>query len=229
MVSATAAHHLTGYRVERYGPHESVPTAETADQLATAKPLARPGDFLLTHSSGIYGTLIRFGEALRYTGQDKIFAHWSHAAIFVDESGNIIEALGGGVQKRNISVYAETEYVVTHLPATTSLADRQHAVDFAEFCLSDPYGWLTILYIALFLVTGTKLGFGVDGQQICSALVARCMERIGEIFSENEPWHLMPADLAKHFDIRLVGDCGQIPPQQAGVISASKPGWRRKT
>ena len=229
MVSPTAAHHLAGYRVERYGPHESVPTAHTADLLTTAKPLARAGDFLLTHSSGIYGTLIRFGEALRYTGQDKIFAHWSHAAIFVDESGNIIEALGGGVQKRNISVYNQTEYVVTHLPATTSLEDRQHAVEFAEFCLNDPYGWLTIVYIALFLVTGTNISFGVDGQQICSALVARCIERIGEIFSENEPWHLMPADLAKHFDVRLVGDRGQTPPLHAGVIAASKPRWRGKS
>jgi hypothetical protein len=37
----------------------------------------------------------------------------SHGAIFVDESGNIVEALGGGVQKRNIAEYDDTGYAVS--------------------------------------------------------------------------------------------------------------------
>ena len=136
------------YRRERYGPRERVATPQTPIVPVTGRPLARPGDFILTHSSGWYGTLIRFGEALRYRGSYKVFAHWSHAGIFVDDSGEIIEALGGGVQKRNISVYDETEYVVVHVPVETSPLDRQHAVEFADFCLHDPYGWLTIISIA---------------------------------------------------------------------------------
>jgi uncharacterized protein YycO len=68
--------------------------------------------------------VIRFGETLRYWGKDKVFAHWSHAAIFVNDTGDIVEALGGGVQKRNISVYQGTEYVVVHLPTTTTTLDR---------------------------------------------------------------------------------------------------------
>lgn len=221
------AHHLIGFQVVRYGPHESVPTAESAAARAMAQPVARPADFILTHSTGVYGQLIRFGEALRYRGWNKIFAHWSHAAIFADESGDIIEALGGGVQKRNISVYEGTEYVVVHLPVSTSPTDRQHAVEFAEFCLNDAYGWLTIVSISLCLLTGSKFSFGVDGEQICSALVARSLERIGEIFTENEPWQLMPADLAKHFDVRLVGERGQVPDPDTGVIRFSKLGRRQ--
>jgi hypothetical protein len=124
-VMTTAAPQLSGYQVRRYGPGESVPIARTAVALAEKLPIAQPADFLLTHSSGVYGGLIRFGEALRYWGKDKIFAHWSHAAIFVDEDGNIIEALGSGVQKRNISVYGGTEYVIVHLPSTTSVLDRR--------------------------------------------------------------------------------------------------------
>jgi len=216
------------FRRERYGPRERVATPHNPIVPGTGKPLARPGDFILTHSSGWYGTLIRFGEALRYRGADTVFAHWSHAAIFVDESGEIIEALGGGVQKRNISVYDETEYVVVHLPEGTSALDRQHAVEFADFCLHDPYGWLTIVSIALCLLTGAKFSFGVDGQQICSALVARCLERIGEIFSEDDPWHLIPADLAKHFDVQLIGDKGQVPDQETGVSASSRLGRRRR-
>jgi len=227
MASPSPAPHLSGYQVCRYGPNESVSIARTAVALTEGVPIAQPGDFILTHSAGIYGGLIRFGEMLRYWGRDKVFAHWSHAAIFVDEDGNIIEALATGVQKRNISVYRGTEYVVVHLPAATASLDRKEAVDFAEFCLNDAYGWLTILNIGLCLLTGAKLSLGIDGQQICSALVARCLERIGEIFPEAEPWQLMPADLAKHFDVRLTGDKGQPPHPDEGVVRFSKPGRKR--
>jgi uncharacterized protein YycO len=228
MASASVAPKASGYQVRRYGPNESVPLVTAAAPISATNPSALPGDFILTHSSGIYGRVIRFGEALRYRGQDKVFAHWSHAAIFVDNDGNIIEALGGGVQKRNISVYHGTEYVVVHLPLITTPPDRDEAVKFADFCLNDAYGWLTIINVALCLLTGAKISFGVDGQQICSALVARCIERIGEIFTEAEPWHIMPADLAKHFDVRLTGDKGQPPNWDKGVIRFSKPGKRRR-
>ena len=130
------------------------------------------------------------------------------------------------MQQRNISVYHGTEYVVVHLPATTTPLDRQQAIEFAEFSLNDPYGWLTIVSTALCLLTGAK--FSVDGQQICSALVARCIERIGEIFPEGEPWHLAPADLAKHFDVRLKGEQGRPPHPDAGVSRFSKPGKRQR-
>jgi hypothetical protein len=226
MSSASIAPHAKGYQIRRYGPHESVPLLKSAP-MAIANPVALSGDFLLTHSAGLYGTLIQFGEAIRYWGEDKVYAHWSHAAIFVDSDGSIIEALSGGVQKRNISVYQGTEYVVLHLPRTTTPHDRQEAVKFAEYCLDDEYGWLTIVSIGLCLLTGAKFSFGVDGQQICSALVARCIERIGEIFPEAEPWHAMPADLAKHFDVRLTGEKGPAPHPDAGVIRFSKLGKRR--
>jgi uncharacterized protein YycO len=228
MTSVSVAPHTSGYQVRRYGPNESVPISTTPISVPVTNPVAQPGDFILTHSSGIYGSVIRFGEAIRYWGQDKVFAHWSHAAIFINATGDIIEALGGGVQQRNISVYHGTEYVVVHLPATTIPLDREEAVKFANFCLNDPYGWLTIVNIALCLLTGAKISVGVDGQQICSALVARCIERIGEIFPEAEPWHLTPADLAKHFDVRLTGEKGQSPDPDAGVTRFSKPGRRRR-
>jgi uncharacterized protein YycO len=223
---APAEQSIRGYRAVRYGPGESVAVGAPVVGLIAGRPHARQGDFILTHSTGLYGTLIRFGEGLRYWGTDAQFAHWSHAAIFVDDDGTIIEALGGGVQKRNISVYRDTEYVVVYLPESTCRPDRQHAGDFAEFCLSDKYGWLTIVSIGLSLLTGGKFGFGIDGQQICSALVARSIERIGEIFKESEPWHIMPADLAKHFDVRLTGERGRPPERSEGVVAASRPGRR---
>lgn len=170
------------------------------------------GDFILTHGKSWTSRLIRFGEAIRYRGPNKEFARWNHAAIFVSAKGDIIEALGAGVQQRNISVYRDTEYHVVHLEDVINV-NREHEVAFAEACLNEHYGWLTIVSIALSLLTASKFGFGVDGQEICSALVARCLERTGEIFP-TDPWHIMPADLAKYFNVQAAdpkATIGKVP------------------
>jgi hypothetical protein len=181
-----------------------------------------PGDFILTHGASWTSRMIRFGQTLRYWGPDKIFTRWNHAAIFINEEGNIIEALGGGVQMRNISVYKHTEYHVVHLENVVDI-NRIHEVEFAQACLNEDYGWLTIVSIALSLLTGSKLAFGVDGQQICSALVARCLERTGEIFP-TDPWQIMPADLAKYFNVQPVepnATIGTVPGADCNVLARS--------
>ncbi len=199
-----------GRTVQRFGPGEEV-----------VEPV--PGDFILTHGASWTSRMIRFGQKLRYWGKDRIYTRWNHAAIFVAQNGDIVEALGAGVQRRNISVYKGTEYHVIHLQNALA-EDRDHEVEFALACLDDSYGWLTILSIALSLLSASKFGFGVDGQEICSALVARCLERTGEIFPE-DPWHLMPADLAKYFDVRpsdLNAAFGKVPDRTAAVQIRSK-------
>jgi hypothetical protein len=181
-----------------------------------------PGDFVFTHGTSWTSRMIRFGERIRYWGPDEKFTRWNHVAIFINKDGDIIEALGGGVQQRNISVYKQTEYHVVHLENVLD-ANRDHEVEFARACLNDHYGWLTIVSIALCLLTGSKIGFGVDGQEICSALVARCLERTGEIFP-TDPWHMMPADLAKYFNIQSLdpnATVGTIPDADSGVLARS--------
>lgn len=215
-----------GFRTKRYGPGESV--LDDRAEPAQGRPAVAPGDFILTHGTGLSGALIHFGEALRYRGAQSVFAHWTHTAIFINSTGDLIEAVEAGVQQRNVSVYGGTEYVVVRLPEETSDEDRQHAVAFAQYCLDDSYSWLTIVSIGLVLLTGGKLSFGIDGQQICSTLVAQCIERIGMIFTEGEPWQLMPADLAKQFDAREIGDKGTVPDLDSGVERFSRPGGRRK-
>ncbi len=191
---------------------------------APGEQVANPcaGDFILTHGASWTSRLIRFGEKIRYRGADKKFARWNHAALFINEKGDIIEALGAGVQQRNISEYKETEYHVVHLENVVDV-NRAHEVAFAQACLNDHYGWLTIVSIGLSLLTGSKLGFGVDGQEICSALVARCLERTGEIFPI-DPWHMMPADLAKYFNVQPAdpnATIGKIPDARSGVQERS--------
>jgi hypothetical protein len=158
----------------------------------------RPGDFILTHGKAWTSRLIQLGQKLRIHGDDSKYTYWNHAAIFVNANGDIIEALGAGVRERNIRVYQPIEYHVVRIAAGTE--DREEAVRFARSCVDEEYGWVTIASIAMSLLTGTKFSFGFDGQQICSGLVARAMERTWAIFSRM-PANIMPADLAKYYQV----------------------------
>ncbi len=189
----------------------------------------QPADFILTHANAFTSELIRLGQRLRYRGRNRKYAHWSHAGIFINADGDLIEAVGTGVQKRNISVYKDTEYCVVRLQGV-SPEERAQAVRFAEYSLRKSYGWFTIAGVVCSLLLGSKFGFGVDGQQICSALVARCLERTGEIFTEEEPWHITPAGLAKHFrvDTGAGHSRGCIPGPHEEVKQKAPHHWIRR-
>jgi hypothetical protein len=167
--------------IEHHGPGERMVDPE-------------PGDFILTHRGELISQLIRFGQQLRFQGADRAYTYWNHTAIVVTSGGAIVEALGTGVERRSISDYDPTQYTVVRI--TASAEDRAEAAVFAERCVGHPYGWATIVSIALSLLTGAKLSFGFNGQLICSGLVARALERTTAIF-EDEPSHIMPAQLAK--------------------------------
>lgn len=172
--------------ITSYGPGQSV----TAPQ---------PGDFLLlSEGEDAWTRLIRFGQGLRYRGPRRQCARWNHAALFVDTQGTIIEALSSGVARRPVADYAPQDYVVVHLELSDE--DRREAVAFAASCLHDGYGWLTIASVVLLVLTGTTLAFGLDGQEICSGLVAGSLEHAGVIFPRDAT-HLMPADLAAFYGV----------------------------
>jgi hypothetical protein len=175
----------------------------------------RPGDFVLTHGDAWTSKLIRFGQGLRFRGPDAKYTYWNHAVIVVDYEGTIIEAIGSGVVKRNIAVYEPTQRTVVHIDAAEQ--DREQARAFAESALNAEYGYLTIVSMAYSLITGGKFSIGFDGQHICSGLVARALERTGLIF-EHDPSHIMPADLAKLYDVNPPPPGtprGVIPPRSA--------------
>ncbi len=178
--------------VERLGPGEEATDIE-------------PGDFILTHGDAWTSKLIRFGQRLRIHGADRKFTWWNHAALISSASGGLIEALGAGVVRTEISKYKPVEY---HLVRTgASRLDRDEMLAFGEWAAGDRrrsgrqrYGYVTILSIALTLLTGAKFSFSIEGQMICSGLVARSEERGTAIFSR-DPTHIMPADLAKYYQV----------------------------
>lgn len=173
-----------------------------------------PGDFILTHGNTWVSRLIRVGQYLRFWGADRKYAWWNHAAMVISPDGKLIEALGAGVLLTHISRYKKTQYHLVRLGNIATTHDRRQAVVFARWCLGEKYGYLTIVSIALSLLTGGKFTFGFDGQSICSGLVARALERTDAIFNRS-PSHTMPADLAKYFEVEPPdpsSDIGEIPP-----------------
>lgn len=186
----------------------------------------QPGDFILTHGKAWTSRLIRVGQRLRFVGESRKYTFWNHTALIVNDEGDLVEALGAGVQRRNISVYQATEYQLVRIEA--SVEDRRQMVAFAETCVDLKYGYAVIASIAFSLLTGTKLSFGFEGQYICSGLVARCLERTDYLLPVRERLpqvvvrsssHTMPAHLAEFFRVDPPG-----PGATAGVIPDASRG-----
>ncbi len=189
-------------------PHAYPPGKEPAQWV--------PGDVILTHSPhGLFGRLIRFGEKLRYRSkEDEPYTWFNHAAIVISpdpETGKprLAEALGDGIKTNPASKYLPEWFAYIDIGADNP--DRDEIVEFAEreAELHTEYGSIQIASIAMSLIAGGRLTVGMDGSEICSALVAKALrgagywwERGGRIVDEK---YLTPADLAASFhteDIR---------------------------
>ncbi len=158
-----------------------------------------PGDFLLVKAHGLQGWLITLGQKMRIHGADRKYVKWAHAALIVDGDGLLIEAVGKGVRKFPLDRYNDRDYQLFRINASDE--DREQAVAFARWALDNHarYGRLAIVSIALSMLTGGRLTFFIDGQFVCSGLVASALERAGSIFNRNAA-NVTAADLAKYFD-----------------------------
>lgn len=169
----------------RYGPGEAAQTYTR-------------GDFILTHGNKTYDRLIHWAQGLKMHGPDRKYTRWNHAALIIDEQGTIVEANGDGVDSNPISKYTPTEYYLVHIEAAD--IERDNEVKFGQWAEGQRYGKLTIFSVFLSLLFGSTIIFALQGQEICSGLVARALERTGYIF-DDDPAHIMPADLAKCFEV----------------------------
>lgn len=153
-----------------------------------------PGDFILVADNSFFSKLVAFGQSIRFS--DNTCKKWTHAAIIVTPEGKLIEANGRSVATSDIGKYKGKEYFLVTIDA--SIEDRQEAINFAISCLNQEYGWMTIFSIAVSLLTGLKFSFGFDGQEICSGLVARSLERTKAIFPRDAS-HITPCELATYY------------------------------
>ena len=176
------------------------------------------GDVILVRSHGPIGSLIRFGERVRYLGwlvallwlvkcilriarPDEPTDPWwvSHAAVCVGDG--LVEAQAAGLQAVPLSKYDGAETVVVRLadlrPDVTT-ADRSRLVLFAraQLALHGRYGWLSIGSIVLQLITPLRLDVSWDSALTCSAFAAQCLEHAGVLLATRSSLTTMPADLA---------------------------------
>jgi hypothetical protein len=187
--------------VEQVGPGGCANGYEHADTptgLRDTGGAPLPGDFILTHGDEWTSRLIRFGQGLRFRGERAKYTYWNHTALVVSQSGALVEALGTGVAERSIHDYDPTQYTVVRIRASDE--DRAEAAAFARACVGAKYGQVSIVSIAISLITGGTFAFAIDGQLICSGLVARALERTTAIF-KHDPARIMPAELAEFFAV----------------------------
>ncbi len=160
------------------------------------------GDFLLTgvKQTNIFSRAIKLGAWLRR--YDKAYRRFSHAALVIDPDGTLAEALSNGVHRSPISKYDEPNYriVRTHV----SELDQAQVLAFAKSVLEareNGYGYPTIAGLALYCLTGAPFCIETAGTAICSGFVCDALTRAGFIW-KRPPFAMMPADLAKAFDVR---------------------------
>jgi hypothetical protein len=187
-------------------PHDEVLAAVPVEtfQPGEAVPDPMAGDFYLTHGDGRESRLIRRGQALRFRGDDRTYTYYNHAGLFIDAKGAVVEAQPNGVMLRNISHYTQKQYTVVRIGAIADERDREQMVSFARASVGERFGWVTMASTALHLVTGGRLAISLSGTTICSGLVARCLER-SSLVNLGDPAQMMPADLAKLFDVKAPG------------------------
>ncbi|HEY8762298.1 MAG TPA: hypothetical protein VIP52_15455 [Candidatus Dormibacteraeota bacterium] len=176
---------MSHFRVERYGPGEQATKF-------------KPGDFILTHRNHAVSRMIRLAQRVR--GRERKYSYWSHAGVIVDQDGSLVEAESKGVLRSPLSKYAPEEYHLVDLGDTAGDRDRKQVVAFAESLVGQPFGLLDLFSVGLSLFTGAKVNVSYESHLMCSALVARALERTDAIFPD-EPSHMLPADLARFYGV----------------------------
>jgi uncharacterized protein YycO len=174
--------------VQRYGPGEAATEYEL-------------GDFILSHRNRPIAGLISLGQKRRFRGADAIYAHWSHCALIVDKDGTLVEAEALGVVKTPISKYTAKEYHLVRLGDEFDAEGRRRAVEYANQQVGAGFGYLALVGVSIYLLSGLPLRLMRRNHQICSELVVRALQA-GGLIKDMDPSLTLPADLAKRFNVR---------------------------
>jgi hypothetical protein len=153
--------------------------------------VSAPGDigFVCQHDWTAFW--IQVAQRVKY-GKGSPAARWNHVFIVTDDVGGIIQANQSGVERGHLRQYIHDEYELRRPPYAPG--GGQIVAEAATHHLGRKYGWLTIASVTLSLLTGTKLRFGIAGDEICSGEAADDVTRANIDVGPDESFST-PADL----------------------------------
>lgn len=159
-----------------------------------------PGDIALindyTGQGDLIGNLIYDGEKSRHGRAD-----WTHAVGIVSETGDIVEAMGPGVQRNNISEYPAANVTVIHLPLKAYDPRRAYAVRFWLNTVGQEYGWPDFIGLAVSLAFGLNVLVHSNRMPICSENCARATESATDHGYPYTSDAMMPQDLGVYWGL----------------------------
>lgn len=198
----------------------------------------QPGDLVFCHSKGIIGKAIRLGEWLRWrTGH-----FYNHVAVVQEQAGTdwtVVQAEARGVTRTSLlsTVAPGGSYLVLRVPN----ADPMKVVTFAQSQVGKKYGWVSILSIAIRILTPRWLplpSVRANRTWICSALAAESARFSGWLSDWDDIYSVTPAQLyaaikgvgvrdvmkivAQETEVRYGGTSTQATPQKRGVSARKR-------
>jgi len=165
----------------------------------------QPGDIGFSHSDGLMGKAIRFGERIRWGEKP---SHWNHAFI-VDEV-KLVGSVTEGYRLETTVIQAEPSGVTNDKPISsvgaytlmepTPRMSRAAILEFARSQVGSEYGWGSIASCALDCMTPNWApSFRRPGTWICSALVAEALRFGGWLHNFDDIYTVTPAQLFEAF------------------------------
>lgn len=169
----------------------------------------KAGDIILVrdrHEDTI-GQLIMAGERGRYP-KDADAAAWTHSALIVSDTGDLVEANQPGIQAGNVSKYKD--HITLILSPEVGDEYRAYACRFAVAQIGTKYDVLDFVGLAVQCLFGWQISLHSDKRFICSGLVSRATECYTTSGYPLPSEAMMPADLAVYFG----GTSGQALPSR---------------
>jgi len=127
------------------------------------------------------------------------FSKWNHAALVLNDYGDIAELTAFGIKRHNLFArYHKKDFYIIRLDLLKE--DRIQAIQYALTMLKrhSRYGFLTIISIMFKIIFKSHLVVKINGTLICSEFVAKALEHAGVIWSKDTSL-ITPADLFNFF------------------------------
>lgn len=136
---------------------------------------------------------IQWAQARKY-GKGSVESKFNHTFLMVSPL-SLVEAQAGGVVRRDLTEYTlgtAGDFEIWRPPYFTGAGDI--AASAMQDLVGRSYGFLTIASEGLCFLTGTKLRFGLSGQEICSGAVSYALTRANINVGDDEAFN-SPADV----------------------------------